>query len=68
MAYEFFDSLKTEVKKRYEAKLEAVQLTECPYHLPAEIRIDDPSKWPILDILTSMSISPTHHVMIVIIL
>ncbi len=46
MSYEYFDVLKSEAKTRYLKKLEAVELKECPYHLPAEIWSDDPSKWP----------------------
>lgn len=34
------------LKKPYEAKLEAMQQKEWPYCLPAEIGIDDLSKWP----------------------
>lgn len=36
---------KNEAKKRYEAKLEAVQLKNCPYRLSAEFGIDDTSKY-----------------------
>lgn len=44
-AYGCIDSLKTGVKKRYESKLKAVQLNKYPYRLPAEIGIDDSTKF-----------------------
>lgn len=38
--------LKTGEKKRCQVKLASVQLKECPYRLPAEVWIDDPSERP----------------------
>lgn len=35
-----FDSSKNGAKRRYEVKLEVVQLKESPYRLPAEIGIE----------------------------
>ena len=31
---------------RYVAKLEAAELKECPYKLPADCWVDDQTEWP----------------------
>ena len=49
MSYEYFDELQDEAKSRYKKKLEAVGLNECPYRLPANDWVNDPTKWPEID-------------------
>ena len=46
MSYKYFDSLKEESRSHYLKKLQAVQLNECPYRLPADVWLDDPTQWP----------------------
>ena len=46
MSYEYFDSLSDEARRRYLEKLELVELSQCPYQLPADVWVDNPKLWP----------------------
>ena len=46
MSYNYIDSLSIEDRKRYDAKLAAIGLRECPFRLPADAWVDEPTQWP----------------------
>lgn len=46
MSYDYYDRLPDIAKVRYNCKLEAIGLIECPYRLPAGSWINDPTQWP----------------------
>ncbi|XP_057306916.1 uncharacterized protein LOC130645074 isoform X2 [Hydractinia symbiolongicarpus] len=48
MSYDYSDSLPAEAAKRYQEKLQSLGLEKCPYKLPADDWIDDPTEWPSL--------------------
>ena len=41
-----FESLTGDAKVRYEQKLSAIGLHQCPYLSPADLWVDDPTEWP----------------------
>ena len=43
---DYFSSLTADSKARYRQKLDLVELTDCPYCLPADIWCDNPVHWP----------------------
>ena len=43
------DTLSNDAKQRYRTKLAIVGLDECPYRLPADVWVDDPTRWPDLE-------------------
>ena len=45
-SYNCADSLSGEAKSCYLSKLAKINLTECPYNLPADVWSEDPSTWP----------------------
>ena len=46
MSYDYLDSLDTEARNRYLHKLRAIGLKDCPYRLPADAWMNDPTQWP----------------------
>lgn len=46
MSYSYFDSLDGEARTRYQKLIKVAKLQECPYRLPADVWINDPTKWP----------------------
>jgi hypothetical protein len=46
MSYEYKDSLPGDALARYNAKLEAVGLLDCPYRLTQTSWINNPTQWP----------------------
>ena len=46
MAYNYIDCLTLEARERYLTKLRAVGLDKCPYKLPHDDWMDDPTQWP----------------------
>ena len=46
MNADYFSSLRADSKARYRQKLDLVELTDCPYCLPADIWCDNPAQWP----------------------
>ncbi len=49
MAYEYFDKLTNEARRRYSDKLHIAGLVECPFRLPSDDFINDPTGWPNLE-------------------
>lgn len=49
MSYKYYEELTTDAKLRYDDKLQALGLKECPYKLPAGAWINDPTKWPSIE-------------------
>lgn len=43
------DGLPSEAKVRYKEKLTLVGMNDCPYRLPADVWVDDPTQWPDLE-------------------
>ena len=61
MSYDYYDKLSGVDKARYDRKLQLIDLSECPYRLPAGCWEDDPTKWPEVewgDIYTYLIESP----------
>jgi hypothetical protein len=46
MSLDYIDNLEGLSRGRYDEKLRAAGLPHCPYRLPADKWVNDPSKWP----------------------
>eukprot|EP00795_Rhopilema_esculentum_P017045 gene17045-8556_t len=46
MAYEYITGLNAEARNQYLQKLEAINLRECQYRLPADAWLNNPTQWP----------------------
>ena len=46
MSYDYVEGLSTDVKNRYNFKLSVAGLENCPYRLPADVWLADPTQWP----------------------
>ena len=65
MSYEYFDELPGEAKSRYSKKLQAMKLSECPYRLPADVWVDNPTSWPEIeypDVYVYLINTPGHYI------
>ena len=49
MSYDYHYNLGNDAKVRYEQKLALVGLDQCPYKLPSDVWVEDPTKWPELE-------------------
>ncbi|XP_041371313.1 uncharacterized protein LOC121384798 [Gigantopelta aegis] len=46
MSYDYYDSLESQVKGRYDGKLAIINCHMCPYRLPAGVWKNQPMEWP----------------------
>ena len=46
MSFDYCDKLSREAKERYGTKLSSIGLAVCPYRVPADSWINDPTSWP----------------------
>ena len=54
----YIETLQNDARKRYKAKLHLISADVCPYQVPGEQWLDDPTSWP------SLSYHDLYHYLI----
>ena len=46
MSFNYLENLPIHAQNRYKCKLKSVALDTCPYKLPSDSFVNDPTQWP----------------------